>query len=151
VKAKDIDAIQRLQTIPGIGTLTAVALYACIGDVHRFDNAKLLAAYVGLVPSVSQSGTSTQLGGITKQGSGQLRSLLVQAAHTVMFRCRTDEAAPLQAIAQRIHRTRARRKIAVIALARHLLRIAYYVLRDGTVYDASKVRGSCTEADAPAA
>lgn len=148
---KGNDAIGRLQTIPGVGQLTAVALYSWIGDAKRFPNARSLASYVGLVPSVSQSGTSTRLGGITKQGCGQLRSLLVQAAHTMMFRCRTEEAAPLQAIADRIHKSRVRRKIAVVAAARHILRIAYYVLRDGTVYDATKISSGLPEAEAPAA
>ena len=86
-----------------------------------------------------------QLGGITKQGSPQLRSVLVQAAHVLMFRCRTAEALPLQAIAKRIHSARARRKIAVVATARHILRIAYYILRDGTLYDPTRLQHSAVE------
>jgi len=39
----------------------------------------------------------------------------------------------------RVHTARKRRKIAVIAAARHILRIAYYVLRDGTVYDPARL------------
>ena len=137
---KENDAIARLRTIPGVGPLTAATIYAWIGEVDRFPNARMLASYAGLVPSVSQSGGSIRMGGITKQGSGLLRSTLVQAAHVMMFRCRTPEAEPLQAIASRVHKSRARRKIAVVAAARHILRIAYYILRDGTVYDPSKVR-----------
>jgi hypothetical protein len=47
---------------------------------------------------------------------------------------------PLQAIGARVHTSRGRRKIATVALARHLLRIAYYILRDGTVYDPKRLR-----------
>jgi transposase len=98
-----------------------------------------LASYAGLVPSVRQSGSTLQLGRITKAGSPQLRCVLVQAAHVLLFRCRSVEAQPLKAIAERVHTTRRRRKIAVVAAARHILRIAYYVLRDGTTYEPSKL------------
>jgi hypothetical protein len=52
-----------------------------------------------------------------------------------MNRCRSTEAKPLRAIGERVRTSRVRWKIATVALARHLLRIAYYVLRDGPVYD----------------
>jgi hypothetical protein len=47
-----------------------------------------------------------------------------------------------------VRTSRGRRKIATVALARHLLRIAYYVLRDGTTYDAKRLRGSKEESAA---
>ena len=105
----------------------------------RFRNAKTLAAYAGLVTSVWQTGETLKetlkSGHITKQGSPALRRMLVQAAQVLISRCRTPEAWPLQAIAMRVQDSRHRRKIAVVALARHILRVSYYVLRDGTVYD----------------
>lgn len=64
----------------------------------------------------------------------------MQSAHVLTNRCRTAEARPLQEIGQRVRTSRGRRKIATVALARHLLRIAYYVLRDGTTYDAKRLR-----------
>ncbi len=100
----------------------AATIYACIGDVTRFPNAKSLAAYVGLVPSVRQSADTNVLGRITKQGSPQLRRLLVQAAHAVSSRFQTDAAKPIQSTYERIRGTRGRRKVALVALARHLLR-----------------------------
>ena len=141
-RAREIDAIKRLQTIPAIGPLTATTIYAWVGDVGRFPNAKVLGAYAGLTPSVRQSGEHTWMGSITKTGSPQLRHTLVQAAHVLIARSRGKEAAPLQDIAARVRGSRGRRKIAVVALARHLLRIAYYILRDRTVYDASRLRSS---------
>jgi transposase len=144
-RARSIEAISRLQTLPGIGALTATTIYAWVGDVRRFPNAKALAAYAGLVPSVRQSGDSQRLGSITKTGSKALRSSLVQAAHVAMNRCRSPEAAPLQAIGERVRTSRGRRKIATVALARHLLRIAYYILRDGTPYEARRLQ----QTDAP--
>jgi transposase len=139
VRPQAVEAIQRLMTVPGIGPLTATMLYAWVGDVRRFPHAKQLAAYAGLVPTVRQSGGTVQLGRITKQGAPALRATLVQAAHVLLSRCRGAEATPLQAIGHRIRGTRGRRKIAVVAVARHLLRIAYYILRDGTTYDARRL------------
>jgi transposase len=139
-RTRTLEAIGRLQTMPGVGVLTATTIYAWVGDVRRFPDAKALAAYAGLVPSVHQSGDAQRLGSITKTGSKALRSTLVQAAHVLMNRCRGTDAIPLQAIGARVHTSRGRRKIATVALARHLLRIAYYILRDGTVYDPKRLR-----------
>lgn len=144
-RTQGVDAIRRLMTVPGIGPLTATMIYAWVGDVRRFPHAKQLAAYAGLVPTVRQSGGAVHVGGITKQGAPALRATLVQAAHVLLSRCRGTEATPLQAIGLRIRGTRGRRKIAVVAVARHLLRIAYYILRDGTTYDAHRL-GKMTDA-----
>lgn len=138
-ESRDIDALRRLQTIPAVGLWVAVTIYAWVGDVTRFPDARSLAAYAGLVPSVWQSGTSERSGAITKQGSPALRRILTQAGHVLLWRCRSVEAAPLKAIAMRVHTARKRRKIAVVAAARHILRVAYYVLRDGTVYDPARL------------
>lgn len=134
-----IDAVRRLMTIPGVGPWASASIYAAVGDVRRFPNAKALAAYAGLVPSVRQSGDVAQLGTITKTGSAPLRAALVQCAHVLSGRTKAEDAAPLQAIYARIRGTRGRRKVAIVALARHLLRIAYYILRDGTCYDARRI------------
>jgi transposase len=139
-KAKGIDAVTRLETIPAVGERVALMIYAWVGDVTRFRNARELASYAGLVPSVSQSGESQTLGRITRMGSPQLCSTLVQSGHVLLFRCQSELSAPLKAIAQRVQTARARRKIAVVAAARHILRIAYYVLRDGTNYDPTRLR-----------
>lgn len=140
VVCKPIDAIERLMTIPGIGNLTAIMIYAWVGDISRFRNARVLTSYAGLVPSTHQSGEMSLSGPITKEGAGQLRSCLVQCGHVLLSRCQTKEAQPLKALAERVHTTRARRKIAVVAAARHILRIAYYVLRDGSVYEPNRLR-----------
>jgi transposase len=138
-EAHDIEAIKRLQTIPAVGEWTALTIHAWVGDVSRFPNARRLAAYAGLVPSVWRSGESERCGGITKLGSPALRSILTQAGHVLLWRCSSAEAAPLKALATRVLTARTRRKIAVVAAARHILRIAYYVLRDGTSYDPARL------------
>lgn len=134
-RAKELDEVQRLKTIPGVGDWSAIAIYATVGDISRFPSAGKLASYAGLVPSVSQTGLSLKQGGITKEGMSSLRSMLVQAGHALLWRCTSESAAPLRAVAQRVRNNRGRSKVAVVAAARHILKIAFYILRDGTVYD----------------
>jgi transposase len=62
-------ACQRLQTIPGIGPVTATALIAAIGDVTQFTNGRQLAAWLGLVPREHSTGGTPRLLGIRKRGS----------------------------------------------------------------------------------
>ena len=69
-----------------------------------------------------------------------LRSVLVQGAHVVASRSSSDELAHLRAVYERCRGTRGRRKIAIVALARHMLRIAFHVWREATVYDSLRVR-----------
>jgi transposase len=59
---------QRLQTIPGIGPVTATALIAAIGDVTQFKNGRQLAAWLGLVPREHSTGSTSRLLGISKRG-----------------------------------------------------------------------------------
>jgi transposase len=72
--------VARLRAFRGIDTVTALALVCEVADWHRFPRAEQLAAWVGLVPSLAQSGESRQTGGITKTGSRHARRLLVEAA-----------------------------------------------------------------------
>jgi transposase len=146
-KAREIDAIARLKTIPGVGDLVATTIYAWVGEIARFPDTKSLGAYAGLVPAVWQSAASHTTGQITKQGSKALRSALGQSAHLLMNRGRSAEAAPLRAIGARIQTARKRRKIAAVALARHLLRVAFYILRDGPTYSPELLCGSQAAAD----
>jgi transposase len=150
-RAKSIPAIDRLKTIPAVGDRVAVEIYAAVGDASRFRHASQLASYAGLVPSVHQSGASQWMGRITKEGPPGLRKVLVQAGQVLLFRCRSEQAAPLKAIAERIHTARARRKIAVVAAARHILRVAYHVLRDGTEYNPKLLRSAPPRLEQPTA
>jgi transposase len=72
--------VSRLRAFRGIDTLTALGLVTEIGDFHRFERAPALAGWLGLVPSISQSGEGITRGGITKTGSQHARRLLVEAA-----------------------------------------------------------------------
>lgn len=72
--------VERLRCLRGINTLSAVGLCAEVGDFGRFAHPKLLASYLGLVPSEDSSGEQRRLGQITKAGSKHARRLLVEAA-----------------------------------------------------------------------
>ena len=80
VIAKTDERIQRLQTIPGVGRRTAEVLVTALDDVDRFDNARQVSSYIGLVPRQYQSGETDHNGRITKRGSRLLRTLLLECA-----------------------------------------------------------------------
>lgn len=77
---------QRLETIPGVGLITATALSASIPDPSVFKSGRQFAAFLGLVPRQKSSGGKERLGRISKMGDGYLRRLLVVGA-TSVIRC----------------------------------------------------------------
>jgi len=86
---RDNETTKRLQTIPGVGPATAAAFVATIDDPNRFPNGEKVAAYLGLTPSIYQSGETEYRGRITKTGDKLLRWLLVEAAHILLSRSGT--------------------------------------------------------------
>jgi transposase len=131
-------ASRRLETIPGIGVVTASAIVATIAEPSAFKSGRDLAAWIGLVPRQSSSGGKQRLGGITKQGDGYLRKLLVVGASAVLrqARAKPDKHAWLiQLLARRPA------KVAVVALANKMARIAWAVLTRGTSYRAPATTG----------
>lgn len=123
------EASRRLATIPGIGPVIASALVATVGDVGRFRTGRDFAAWLGLVPSQHSSGGKTVLGPITKMGDRTLRSLLVLGA-TAMLRRKNTGYGPW--LADLIARKPAR--LASVALANKMARIAWAILTHGGIY-----------------
>jgi transposase len=117
------DRVRRLMAIPGIGFLTAVTIVAEVGEIGRFPSADRLASWAGLTPTEHSSADHTRRGHITKQGSRWLRWTMVEAA------ARIGRAPSLHRFADPIERRRGG-KIARVALARRLLTLAFYALRD---------------------
>ena len=72
--------IQILKTHPGVGRVTSMMFAAELFNPRRFNNKEELAKYVGLAPTIIQSGQSLRDGPISKTGRPQLRSILIQAA-----------------------------------------------------------------------
>jgi len=118
-----------LTSIKGIGVNSAAILLSVIGDVKRFENEGKLAAYLGIVPRVSDSNETERRGRITKRGSKLARTALVQCALIA------KRYSPyLAAYHERLKRKKGGGK-ANIALARKLLGIVYRTLRNGWVFD----------------
>jgi transposase len=123
---------RRLATIPGIGVVTASAIISAIGDGRQFQSAREFAAWIGLVPRQSSSGGKERLGRISKRGNGYLRQLLVLGA-TTQLRHRKNKGAPGGSwFDQLLQRKPAR--VASIALANKMARIAWAVLTKGASY-----------------
>jgi transposase len=115
--------VKRLMTVPGIDMVVAVGLIAAIGPVERFAGPDQLVAYLGLNPSVHQSGEGRpRHGRITKQGRNHARTMLVEAAWQAV-----RGPGPLRAFFQRVS-TRRGPHIAAVAVARKLAVIIWHLL-----------------------
>ena len=80
------EATARLEQVSGVGVLTALAFATAVEDPWRFRNGRQMAAYLGLVPRLAQSGQADPQLGISKEGDRYTRRLLVGAAHYVLER-----------------------------------------------------------------
>jgi transposase len=119
----------RLMTLPGTNYVTACALLGAIGDIKRFPTARHLVSYLGLDPRVRQSGSEpARHGRISKQGPGEARHVLVEAA---WHAARTT--GPLRAFHQRVAARRGG-NVATVAVARKLVVIAWHMLSQGEDY-----------------
>jgi transposase len=119
-----------LQSVRGVGPVTAAAMVATLDTPTRFASAKHVAGYLGLAPSERSSADRQHRGGITKTGNRRTRGLLVQAAW-VVWRDRHPDTALLRAWATRVAARRGKR-VMVVALARRLATIVFALWRDGT-------------------
>ncbi|TCM16573.1 transposase IS116/IS110/IS902 family protein [Novosphingobium sp. PhB165] len=128
------DVARRLSTIPGIGPVGATALAATVADPHQFRSGRQFAAWLGLTPRQKSSGGKERLGSITKMGDKYLRQLLVIGA-TSMIRRAKDKP---DAVDPRLIALLARKpaKLASIALANKIARIAWAIMTRGEVYHA---------------
>ncbi|NDV89448.1 IS110 family transposase [Aurantimonas aggregata] len=121
--------VTRLMTIPGVDMVVAVGLMAAIGRIDRFDGPDKLVAYIGLNPSVHQSGDGpAQHGRITKRGRSDARHLLVEAAWQTV-----RSPGPLHAFYERVRGKRGNH-IAAVAVARKLAVIIWHLLTKGEDY-----------------
>jgi transposase len=123
---------RRLETIPGIGPITASALAVTVTDPTLFCSGRHLAAWLGLVPRQNSSGGKARLGSISKQGDRYIRRLLISGAHAVLQHAKQDRPGSA-AWATRLLQRRPFKLVAV-ALANKTARIAWAVLARGETY-----------------
>ena len=123
------EAVERLQTIPGVSATAAAAIVAEIGvDATRFPSAKHLASWAGVCPGNRQSG-GKRLSGKPTKGNVWLRAVLGEVAWAAS---RTRDTY-LRAQFERLARRRGRKK-AVVAVGHTILVIIYQLLRTGRDY-----------------
>jgi transposase len=122
------ERVQLLQSAAGVGPRLAEALVAQFDDPKRLKKSKEVGPYLGLVPKQWQSGETERLGHITRQGSRVIRALLVEASWAGL---RYNPW--VREVYHRVKRgSKARRKIAIVAVARRLAIRCWAMLRDGT-------------------
>lgn len=119
--------MQKLLQVLGVGPMIAFAVVAFIGDIKRFENAKKLCAYIGLVPVVNDSGESVgKTHMVSRSGHPLLKSLLIQGAQAGL----TYGKLPLYKWAQRLCIRKQNRNIAVVALARKMIMYIWHIMMD---------------------
>jgi transposase len=124
IASKDED-VKLLQTIDGVGPITALVFKTEIDDPKRFENSKDVAAYIGLTPSQYSSGEVQRQGGISKKGSSRTRYLLVEAASAMLTRCKIWSK--VKAWGMKLKKKKGSRK-ATVAVARKLAVIMHRML-----------------------
>jgi transposase len=130
---KEDTVVQRLCSVPGVGPVIATTFAATLDDASRFQKAKHVRSYLGLVPREYSSGERQRRGRISKAGNNRARSLMVEAAWALL-RWKTEKNRVLHEWTQRIAQRRGK-AIAAVALARKLTGILFAIWRDGTLYD----------------
>ena len=127
--------VERLRTHPGLGVLTSLCVVHLLSPVQRFATCRKVVAYVGLDPMERSSAEKKRYLGISKEGSGLLRFLLVEAARAAI---KVDPE--LNRFSRRLVYRRGPQK-AIVAVARKLLIRAYIMLRDEIDYAVFLRRG----------
>lgn len=120
--ANQKEEVTRLLQLPGFGVVTAVTVWAAIGDIHRFEDAQHVVGYAGLGTKVHDSGMTSRSGRITKAGRRDLRVVLIEAAQ-VAANSHPHWKAELACLQPRLGRNKA-----IVAIARKLLVAVWYIL-----------------------
>jgi len=131
---------QLLLTVPGVGILTATALVAFVAPIHRFRSGRDFAAYLGLTPRESSTGSTRRLGSITKRGNSYVRMLLVHGARSALRAgLVAREPDDLRAWARSIA-ARKGHNVAAVALANKLARVCWRVWHDQRPFERRECR-----------
>lgn len=135
--------VQQLMTIPGIGPLTATALFASVGNIHAFGSGRQLSCWLGLTPREFSSGSTRRVGRISKQGDAYLRTLLIHGARAALLAARRAERSGkrltrIQSWA--LERTTLKHpNQAAVALANKMARVAWAVWYHGRPFNGDHV------------
>ena len=114
--------------MPCVGPVTIEVVLSELGDVRRFRSQKQVAAYAGLAPGIRESASRTKQLGITKEGSGLLRWVMIQTAWRLVGKTRR------WGLAYERLKARTGAKKAIVAIARRLLGVMVAMLTSGRRY-----------------
>jgi len=117
-----------LMTMIGVGYFTAMLLLSEVGDIGRFCSDKGFSSWMGLAPSVHQSGERTRIGGVSGPGNKRLRWAMVECAHAAV---RFDPK--FRGLYERYSKRKSCGMI-MVAVAHEMARIIYFMLRRGEPY-----------------
>ena len=134
------ERVRLLQTIPGVGPITASAVVATVGDAKRFKSGRDVAAWIGLTPLNKSSGGKERLGRITKMDDKYLRRLLVAGMTARIGFARRRPDCVDQWVISMLGRKPAR--LATIAMANKTARIIWAVLTRNQPYQAPQVKAA---------
>ncbi len=121
---------QLLSSIPAVGDGTIAQVLAFIGDISRFNNAKQVAAFVGLNPKQNQSGLNKGRTRLSKTGSSDLRKALYMPAVVAM---RYNPV--IKTFSERLLKSGKHKMCVIGAIMRKLLHIIYGVLKSGQKFN----------------
>lgn len=129
---KENDRCKQIMQVPGVGPITATAIFAAVGDISVFKNGREFAAWLGLTPKQHSTGGKTTLLGISKRGDKYIRKNLVHGCRSVVtWPSKKDDARSLW-ITKKVE-TRGRNK-ATVALANKSARIIWAIMKTGEDY-----------------
>lgn len=135
VKQEQQVQLTLLQSIPGIGLKTALFLIIVTDGFKKFENAKQLCSYVGITPTIRESGSSVRgRSRISKVGNRKLRNLLFLCSFSA---CRQNKGC--REIYERIVNKGKSKKLALIAVSNKLLKQSFAIAKSGNPYDAGFV------------
>jgi transposase len=125
--ARQLPDVGLLQTVPGVGLITATALIALVGDVRRFGSGRHFASFLGLTPKEDTSASRRRLGAISKQGDVYLRMLLIHGARSVLWHAKSCAHPSSFQVWARCAEQRRGHNVAAVAVANKLARIVWAV------------------------
>lgn len=134
------DEVQALQTIAGVGLLTATATVAAVGTPQHFRSGRQFAAWLGITPREHSSGHRRALGSITRRGNVYLRTLFIHGARSALLsakrtaKCHPEKLTRLQKWVLELEQ-RAGHNRATVALANKMARISWAVWRHAREFD----------------
>ena len=126
--------VERMTTIPCVGTLTALSFVLTVEDPQRLTRSRLAGCFCGLRPKRSQSGERDPQLGIAKTGDGYLRTLLVQCAHHLLGWSGQDCALRRWGLAVEARGGSGAKKRAIIAVARKLAVLLHRLWTSGQTF-----------------